>query len=373
MQLPPAAIGAAVGDIETPALVVDLDAFDRNLAKMARLARDAGVRLRPHAKTHRAPAVALRQIAHGAIGQCCQKVGEAEVLVRGGVGDVLISNEIFGIAKFRRLAALGREARVAVCFDHPGQVDQAAAAAREFGVEIGGLVEIEVGMQRCGVGPGAPAVELARRIAGAPGLVFKGIQAYHGTAQHMAAHGDRVAAIRNAAGAVRATRDALAVAGLACDIVGGAGTGTFREEAASGLWNELQVGSYAFMDAEYAAIGDANGGNRYTEFEHSLFVLATVMSVPAPDRVIVDAGLKSFSMEKGPPWVHGRPGLEAYGVSDEHARIRVAGVPAPGLGERLMLIPGHCDPTINLHDWYVGIRNGRVEALWPIAARGASA
>jgi 3-hydroxy-D-aspartate aldolase len=373
MQLPPAVIGTPLDEIDTPALVVDLDAFDRNLAKMARLAREAGVRLRPHAKTHRSPAVALRQIAHGAIGQCVQKVGEAEVLVHGGVRDVLVSNEVFGEAKFRRLAALGRSATVAVCFDHPEQIAQASRAARDFGVAIGGLVEIEVGMQRCGVAPGAPALEIARRIAAAPGLVFKGIQAYHGTAQHMATHRDRVEAIRRAAEAVRMTRDALAAAGLACDIVGGAGTGTFRQEAASGLWNELQVGSYAFMDTEYAAIGDEHGGNRYTEFEHSLFVLATVMSAPAADRVVVDAGLKSYSTEKGPPWVHGRAGLEAYGVSDEHARVRVTGVAAPALGERLMLIPGHCDPTINLHDWYVGVRNGRVEALWPIAARGASA
>lgn len=373
MEQIPAQIGTPVDEIDTPALVVDLEAFERNLAKMARLAREAGVRLRPHAKTHKSPAVALRQIAHGAVGQCVQKVGEAEALVRGGVRDVLVSNEVFGAQKFRRLAALGREATVAVCFDAAEQVEQASQAARDFGVSLGGLVEIEVGMKRCGVAPGAPAVELAQRIAAAPGLVFKGIQAYHGTAQHMATHHERVDAIRSAAEAVRMTRDALVAAGLACAIVGGAGTGTFRQEAASGLWNELQVGSYAFMDAEYAAIGDERGANRYTEFEHSLFVLASVMSAPAADRVVVDAGLKSFSMEKGPPWVHGRPGLEAYGVSDEHARIRVGAVPTPRLGEKLMLIPGHCDPTINLHDWYVGIRNGRVEAIWPIAARGASA
>ena len=372
MERLPADIGMPVDEIDTPALVVDLDAFERNLAKMARLASAAGVRLRPHAKTHKCPAVALRQIAHGAVGQCVQKVGEAEVLVRGGVRDVLVSNEVFGAQKFRRLAALGREATVAVCFDHPDQIVQASRAAQDFGVSIGGLVEIEVGMQRCGVAPGAPAVEIARRIADAPGLVFKGIQAYHGTAQHMPTHRERVDAIGKATDAVRATRDALAAAGLACDIIGGAGTGTFRQEAGSGVWNELQVGSYAFMDTDYAVIGDEHGANRYTEFEHSLFVLATVMSAPAADRVIVDAGLKSYSMEKGPPWVHARAGLEPYGVSDEHARVRVTAGPPPRLGEKLMLIPGHCDPTINLHDWYVGIRNGRVEALWPIAARGAS-
>ncbi len=373
MQLPPADIGTQVDDIDTPALVLDLDAFERNLAKMAQLAKSAGVRLRPHAKTHKSTAVALRQIAHGAVGQCCQKVGEAEVLVHGGVRDVLVSNEVFGLQKFRRLAALGHEARVAVCFDAIEQVEQASRAAQDYGVEIGGLVEMEIGMQRCGVMPGGPCVDLAKRIANAPGLAFRGIQAYHGTAQHLPSHGERVAAIKLAAESVRLTRDALAKAGLSCEIIGGAGSGTFRQEAASGLWNELQCGSYAFMDTDYASIGDERGGNRYTEFEHSLFVLATIMSAPTADRVVVDAGLKSYSMEKGPPWVHGRAGLEPYGVSDEHARVRVAkGTQTPKLGEKLMLIPGHCDPTINLHDWYVGIRRGRVEALWPISARGAS-
>jgi 3-hydroxy-D-aspartate aldolase len=373
MQLPPADIGTPVDEIDTPALVVDLDAFERNLAKMAKLAKEAGVRMRPHAKTHKSPSVALQQIAYGAVGQCVQKVGEAEVLVAGGVRDVLVSNEVFGQRKFDRLAALGQRARMAVCFDSPEQVAQASKAAKDYGVTLGGLVEIEIGMSRCGVMPGAPAVELAKRIAESPGLEFRGIQAYHGTAQHMPTHAERVAAIRQAGESVRQTRDALAAVGLSCEIIGGAGSGTFRQESASGLWNELQVGSYAFMDTDYASIGDEKGGNRYTEFEHSLFVLATIMSAPAADRVVVDAGLKSYSMEKGPPWVHGRAGLEPYGVSDEHARVRVLkGTPTPKLGEKLMLIPGHCDPTINLHDWYVGIRRGRVEALWPIAARGAS-
>ena len=152
----------------------------------------------------------------------------------------------------------------------------------------------------------------------------------------------------------------------------GAGTGTFALEASSGLWNELQAGSYVFMDTEYARIGGKNGG-RYTEFQHSLFVLATVMSVPAGDRAIVDAGLKSYSSEKGPPWVHGREDLEVIGVSDEHGKLKV-GPKADRLrlGDKLMLIPGHCDPTVNLHDWYVAVRAGRVESLWPITARGAS-
>jgi 3-hydroxy-D-aspartate aldolase len=372
MNIIPAQPGASVDDIDTPALIVDLDAFERNVRKMADFARSAGVRLRPHAKTHKCPTIALKQITAGAVGQCCQKVGEAEALVRGGVRDVLVSNQVVGMRKLRRLAALAADATVGLCFDAAEQVDAASRAATEFGVTIDGMVEIDVGMQRCGVAPGHAAIDLARRIADAPGLNFRGLQAYHGTAQHLPGTDRREAAIRMAADGVRATVDALDRAGLACEIISGAGTGTFRIEGGSGLWNELQAGSYVFMDTDYARIGGKDGGP-YAEFEHSLFVLATVMSVPVADRAIVDAGLKSYSGEKGPPWVHGRDDMEVTGVSDEHGKVQLG--PRAGrlrLGDKLMLIPGHCDPTVNLHDWYVAVRGGRVEALWPITARGAS-
>jgi 3-hydroxy-D-aspartate aldolase len=369
---PPAEIGAPVAEIETPALVVDLDAFERNIAKMAEFARTARVRLRPHAKTHKSPAIALKQIAHGAVGQCVQKVGEAEALVRGGVRDVLVSNQVVGDKKLRRLAALAADATVALCFDAPEQVDAAARVAREFGVELGGMVEIDVGAERCGVAPGRGAATLARRIAEAPNLRFRGLQAYHGRAQHMPTHQERAQAIASAVDFVRETLDALAADNLACEIISGAGTGTFAFEAASGVYNELQAGSYVFMDTDYARIGGKDGG-RYTEFEHSLFVLATVMSAPTSDRAIVDAGLKSYSAEKGPPWVHGREDIEVTAVSDEHGKLRLGRkAERLRLGDKVWLIPGHCDPTVNLHDWYVGVRRGRVEALWPIAARGAS-
>ena len=372
MQSPPAGIGAAIEDIDTPALIVDLDALERNLAKMAQVAREAGVRLRPHAKTHKCPDIAKRQIALGAVGQCVQKVGEAEALVEGGVGDILVSNQIVGASKLGRLARLAEGARIALCFDAPEQIDAASRAAKEHGVELAGLVEIEVGMERCGVPPGAPARDLARRIADAPHLRFGGLQAYHGRAQHLATADERRRAIDGATDAVRATLEALKADGLPCATVSGAGTGTFRLEAASGVYDELQVGSYIFMDTDYARIGGEDGGP-YREFEHSLFVLSMVMSIPAADRAILDAGLKSYSAEKGLPWVHERAGLEAVGVSDEHGKLRVGPeATAPRIGEKLRLIPGHCDPTINLHDWYVGVRAGYVEALWPITARGAS-
>ena len=372
MNPPPAEIGAPVAEVETPALLIDLDALDRNIAKMAEFARTTGVRVRPHAKTHKSTAIALRQIALGAVGQCVQKVGEAEVLVRGGVKDVLVSNQVVGERKLRRLAALAEEATIALCFDAPDQVDAASRVARDFGVTLGGLVEIEVGMERCGVPPGRDAALLARRVADAPNLKFLGLQAYHGRAQHMTTYQERAQAIAFASDAVRETLDALAAENLLCEIIGGAGTGTFAIEAASGVYNELQVGSYVFMDTEYARIRAVDGA-RYAEFEHSLFVLASVMSVPAADRAIVDAGLKSYSAERGPPWVHERTDVEMTGVSDEHGKLKVGPQAKPlSLGEKVWLIPGHCDPTVNLHDWYVGVRNGRVEALWPINARGAS-
>lgn len=364
--------GTPVDAIETPALIVELDAFEHNLRRMAGFARSAGIRLRPHAKTHKCPDIARLQIAAGAVGQCCQKVGEAEALVQGGVRDVLVSNQVIGASKLARLAVLAREARIGLCFDAGEGVEQASQAAVDAGVTLEGLVEIDVGMERCGVATPAAAVALARHIAASPGLVFRGLQAYHGTAQHLPGLPAREAAITRAAAIVRETVAALREAGLPCETVSGAGTGTFRMESASGAWNELQAGSYLFMDVDYARIGGERGP-RYDEFRHSLFVLATVMSVPAPTRAVVDAGLKSYSGEKGVPWVHGRAGLTVTGMSDEHGKIELAEDAAPlRLGDRLWLIPGHCDPTINLHDAYIGVRNGRVECVWPITARGAS-
>ncbi len=372
MQTPPAAVGASLDEIDTPALVVDLDAFDRNIGKMARYVASVGVGLRPHAKTHKSSEVAKRQMAAGAAGQCVQKVGEAEALAHSGILDILVSNQIFGESKLERLAALAPETRISLCFDDAEQVAAASRVAARAGVEIGGLVEIEVGMGRCGVPPGRAALDLALRIADAPGLRFEGLQAYHGRAQHLPTAAERQAAIGGAIEAVKETLAALEAGGIAARTVSGAGTGTFRTEAESGVYTELQAGSYAFMDLDYAAIEDQDG-RAYREFEHSLFVVSGVMSVAGPEWIVVDAGLKSYSGERGPPRVHDRPGLTFVAMSDEHGKIAVApGAERPRLGDKVFLIPGHCDPTVNLHDVYVGIRNGRVEEIWPIDARGAS-
>jgi 3-hydroxy-D-aspartate aldolase len=375
-KLPPAQPGMPLADVDTPALLIDLDAFERNLKRMADAVAKAGVRLRPHAKTHKSPVIGLKQMALGAVGLCCQKVSEAEAMVEGGIPDVFVSNEVIGARKLDRLAALAHQARVMVAVDNEEAVEALGMAARKAGVTLRTLVEIDVGANRCGVVPGAAAVTLAGRVAREQGLTFAGLQSYHGRAQHLRTIEERRTAIGGAIEKTALTVEMLRKAGLSCDVVGGAGTGTFELEAASGVYNELQAGSYVFMDADYARNKRPDGG-RYDTFEHALFVHTTVMSTPVPERAVLDAGLKAIAFDSGMPEVPGLAGALYERPSDEHGTLNLtAANHRPRLGETLRLIPGHCDPTVNLHDWYVGIRgmagdNPRVECLWPVAARGA--
>jgi D-serine deaminase-like pyridoxal phosphate-dependent protein len=369
---PPAEIGMPLDEVDTPALVLDLDAFERNLRRLPERIAGKRVALRPHAKTHKCPVIALKQIALGAVGVCCQKVSEAEAMVHGGVPDVFVSNEIVGASKLRRLAALARAARLATCVDDASQVAALDAAAREFDVRLTVLVEVNMGGDRCGVEPGEPALRLAEAIGRAKHLAFGGLQAYHGSAQHLRSFAERRAAIAQATERAGRTRALLEANGIACPVVTGAGTGTFALEAASGVYTELQCGSYVFMDADYGRnIGEDGAPNR--DFEHSLFVWTTVMSRPTDDRAILDAGLKALSVDSGMPVLHGfDDGVEYARASDEHGKVLVKR-PTNRLriGDKVKLVPGHCDPTVNLYDWYVGVRGSRVEAVWPITARGA--
>lgn len=375
-HLPPATPGMPLADVDTPALLIDLDAFERNLKTMANAVAKAGVKLRPHAKTHKSPVIGLKQMALGAVGLCCQKVSEAEAMVEGGIPDVYVSNEVMGARKLDRLAALAHQARVMVAVDNEAAVEALAAAATRGGVKIRTLVEIDVGANRCGVPPGAPAVSLALRVARERGLSFAGLQSYQGRAQHMRSVAERTAAIGKAVEWTADTIGALKKAGLECEVVGGAGTGTFELEAASGVYTELQAGSYCFMDADYARNLKADG-SRFDTFENALFVYATIMSMPVPDRGVIDAGLKAFTFESGPPEVVGLAGAIYERPSDEHGGLNLAACnERPRLGDKVLLIPGHCDPTVNLHDWYVGVRGmgtsaARVESVWPVAARGS--
>jgi 3-hydroxy-D-aspartate aldolase len=368
----PASIGMEERDIQTPCLVLDLNALERNIKKMGDLARQMGVRHRVHGKMHKSVDVALLQERlGGSAGVCCQKVSEAEAFARGGVKDILVTNQVRDSVKIDRLARIPTlGARTIVCVDDIANVAELSAAAARHGTTIECLVEIDCGAGRCGV-TGTPAVvEIAKAIDSAPGLRFSGIQAYQGSAQHLDSYEDRKAKIDFAIAMVKDAVEALAAEGLSCDIVGGAGTGTYEFEGNSGVYNELQCGSYAFMDADYGRILDKDGRRiDQGEWENALFILTSVMSHAKPDRAICDAGLKAQSVDSGLPVVYGRTDVKYVKCSDEHGVIEDPGGVLK-VNEKLRLVPGHCDPTCNVHDWYVGVRNGKVEALWPITARG---
>ena len=359
-----------VDEVDTPALLIDLDAFEFNLHALMDSVRDSGVRVRPHAKTHKCPDIGLRQIALGAIGVCCQKVSEAEALVTGGIGDVLVTNEIVGEGKVARLAALARTARIGVCADHPLQVEELGRAAAAAMATIDVYVELDVGQGRCGVADTTEVIALVAQVQAHPQLRFEGLQAYHGRAQHLREPAERERAIAHARTIAADCVAVLAAAGIAVNRVTGAGTGTYLLEAGSGVWNEVQPGSYIFMDADYSRNRTDPAAPR---FRQSLHVLSTVISV-AGGRLIVDAGLKAYGVDCGLPQVPEAPGWQFAKATDEHG-VLVPASSAPALpiavGTKLHLVPGHCDPTVNLHDWFVCTRGGIVEALWPITARGA--
>ena len=368
----PASVGMDEADIQTPCLVVDLDALERNVIKMGDFAKQMGVRHRVHGKMHKSVDVALLQEKlGGSCGVCCQKVSEAESFARGGIMDVLVSNQVRDPAKIDRLARIPKlGARTICCVDDIDNVADLSAAAVKHGTEIECLVEIDCGAGRCGVTTTPDVVAIARAIDAADGLKFTGIQAYQGAMQHLDDYNDRKAKIDIAVAMVKDAVDALKGEGLDCDIVGGGGTGSYYFEGSSGVYNELQCGSYAFMDADYGRILDKDG-NRIDqgEWENALFILTSVMSHAKADKAICDAGLKAQSVDSGLPVIFGRDDVEYVKCSDEHGVIADPDGKLK-VNDKLKLVPGHCDPTCNVHDWYVGVRNGKVETVWPITARG---
>ncbi len=368
----PAAIGMDEADIQTPCLVVDLDAMERNIKKMGDFAKNAGMRHRSHGKMHKSVDVQLiQQELGGACGVCCQKVSEAEAFARGGVKDVLVSNQVRDPAKIDRLARIPKlGARTICCVDDIMNVPDLSDAASKHETEIECLVEIDCGAGRCGVTTTPEVVAIAKAIDFAPGLKFAGIQAYQGAMQHLDSYEERKGKTDIAIAMVKDAVDALKAEGLECDIVGGGGTGSYYFEGSSGVYNELQCGSYAFMDADYGRILDKDG-NRIDEgeWENALFILTSVMSHAKADKAICDAGLKAQSVDSGLPFIYGRKDVEYVKCSDEHGVIADPdGVLK--VNDKLKLVPGHCDPTCNVHDWYVGVRGGKVETLWPVTARG---
>lgn len=368
----PALPGMDEKDIQTPCLILDLDALERNIIKMGDYAKAHGMRHRVHGKMHKSVDVAkLQERLGGAVGVCCQKVSEAEVFARGGIKDVLVSNQVRDPAKIDRLARLPKlGARTIVCVDDVANVADLSAAAVKHGTEIEVFVEIDCGAGRCGVKTPEEVVAIAKAVAAAPGLKFTGIQAYQGAMQHMDKYEDRKAKLDAAIAQVKACVAALEAAGLKPELVSGGGTGSYYFESNSGVYNELQCGSYAFMDADYGRILDKDG-NRIDrgEWENALFILTSVMSHVKADKAICDAGLKAQSVDSGLPVIFGRDDVKYVKCSDEHGVIEdPQGVLK--VGDKLKLVPGHCDPTCNVHDWYVGVRDGKVEVVWPVSARG---
>jgi 3-hydroxy-D-aspartate aldolase len=368
----PAKPGMSEDDIQTPCLVLDLDALERNIKKMGDYAAAHGMRHRVHGKMHKSVDVAkLQETLGGACGVCCQKVSEAEVFARGGLRDVLVSNQVRHPAKIDRLARIPTYgARAICCVDDVTNVADLSEAAVRHGTQIECLVEIDCGAGRCGVTTTPAVVEIATAIDAAEGLKFAGIQAYQGAMQHLDSYEERREKIGIAVAMVKDAVDTLRTKGLECDIVGGGGTGSYHFESTSGVYNELQCGSYAFMDADYGRILDKDGKRiDQGEWENAMFILTSVMSHAKADKAIVDAGLKVQSVDSGLPVIYGRDDVEYVKCSDEHGVVMdTAGVLK--INDKLKLVPGHCDPTANVHDWYVGVRNGKVECVWPISARG---
>ncbi|WP_374371782.1 3-hydroxy-D-aspartate aldolase BhcC [Tabrizicola sp.] len=368
----PALPGMAEADIQTPCLILDLDALERNIVKMGDYARAHGMRHRVHGKMHKSVDVAkLQERLGGSVGVCCQKVSEAEVFARGGIRDVLVSNQVRDLAKIDRLARLPKlGARTIVCVDDVANVADLSAAAVKHGTELEVFVEIDCGAGRCGVKTPEEVVAIAKAVAAAPNLRFTGIQAYQGAMQHMDKYEDRKAKLDAAIAQVKACVAALETVGLKPALVSGGGTGSYYFESGSGVYNELQCGSYAFMDADYGRILDEKGQRiDRGEWENALFILTSVMSHVKADKAICDAGLKAQSVDSGLPVIFGRDDVKYIKCSDEHGVIEdPSGVLK--VGDKLKLVPGHCDPTCNVHDWYVGVRGGKVVVVWPVSARG---
>jgi D-serine deaminase-like pyridoxal phosphate-dependent protein len=345
--------------VDTPALIVDLDALERNLDRMAAFTTRTGKRVRPHAKTHKSPLIARMQLDRGAIGLCCAKLGEAEVMADAGIGPLLITTEIAGEPKLARLVALRKRAEIMAAVDDMEVARALSDAMRAAGLVLDVLVDVNVGQDRTGVQP-EDAGELAACVASLDGLQLRGIQAYEGHLQHVYLEAERRVKWRQCADRMLAVREQITKRGLPVEIVSTAGTGTCAFAAELPEVTEVQAGSYPFMDSDYAQV-------KGLPYESSLTVLASVVSRQRGDTAVIDAGWKAISTDAGMPVVKGRPELEYTTKGDEHGGVRGARMTP---GERIELIPSHCDTTVNLHDAYVCARKGVVEAVWPIAARG---
>jgi D-serine deaminase-like pyridoxal phosphate-dependent protein len=354
--------GTPVEELDTPALIIDLDVAEANINTLQANADRMGTTVRPHVKTHKSPYWALKQIEAGAVGVCAAKVGEAEAMVEGGVKDILIANEIVGDDKIARLMSVAARAKMRVAVDHPDNVAALSRAATSRGVEIGVLVDLNVRLNRCGVEPGKPAADLARQVSDSPGLRFDGVMGYEG---HIPPGPDGKGGEEMTKFLAKLERGVESVekAGLPVGTVSGGGTCTYRVTGAHPRVTELQCGTYIFNDGAYK--------NESPEFKNALFVLSRVISKTADDRAVIDIGLKSVSVDSGLPLVVDTPGAKLERLSEEHGSLSLTGeAKSLRLNDRVRLLPMHGDTTINIHSYYFCIRKGVLESIVPIAARG---
>jgi D-serine deaminase-like pyridoxal phosphate-dependent protein len=353
-----------VHEIPTPALVVDVPAMERNIRRMAEYFAGRACKLRPHFKAHKTPEIARRQLAAGSCtGLTCATVGEAEVVVRERLTDeVLIANQVVGPGKAERVAKLAGQASMIVAVDSQYGLNDLALAARMAGVEVGVLVDVNVGLPRCGIAAGEPAVELAQHVEATEGVVLRGLMGYEGHVVGIPDRAEREAKTANAVERLLATARMVRAAGLRCDIVSGGGTGTYDITGSMEGITEIQAGSYVLMDTAYAQLD--------IPFEQAFSVLGTVLSRPRPEQCASDNGHKACTFDHGNPSVKGIDGAKVLFLSDEHATIALPADCTLAVGDRIELWPSHIDPTINLHDVMYAVDGGEVVGVWPIAARG---
>ena len=363
-HLQTALIGVPKTAVDTPALLVDLDVMEANMARVLATCRENGVAWRPHCKGHKSPDIAKREVAAGAIGVTCAKLGEAEVMVAAGIREILIANQVVGAAKIGRLLALLDSARVIVSVDSVANVEELARAAVQASKTAEVVIEVDVGMQRAGVAPGAPALALAKEIAARPGVKLVGLFGWESQATQIADAAEKASVVRVAVGKLAATAAACAEAGHSMRIVSCGGTGTFPYCAEQPGVTEIQAGGAIFSDVHYRE-------HYHTDFAPALTILATVTSRPNPTRIILDAGRKAMSCDMAMPAPLGLPTIAAIKLSAEHCKIELA-TPSdmPRIGDKIELICGYSDSTVFLHDQIVGHRSRRVEAVWPLLARG---
>jgi D-serine deaminase-like pyridoxal phosphate-dependent protein len=355
--------GTPVDELDTPCIVIDLDIAEANIAKLQDAANEMGVDVRPHSKTNKSPYWVHKQLEAGAIGVCCAKVGEAEVMVEAGVPEVMIPNQVIGKQKIARLVALAGSARMIVAVEASENVSQLSEAASAAGAELGVIVEVNVGMDRCGV-DGDGAVELAKQIDAAPGLRFDGLMGYEGHTVNERDYEVRKINVEKAMAILTGAADQIRATGIEVKLVSAAGTGTYNITGRIEGITELQCGSYIFMDGDYLEV--------FNDFGAALTLMGTVISRQQETTAIVDMGLKSISVDRGVATMVSPANAEVMGHSEEHTKIALNDAEARSLkvGDKVSVRPIHGDTTINLHEYYFGVRNGLLEVVIPIPGRG---